>query len=168
VSDTTPSRLALGRFEALLDLHGADLARFPEEERAAAAALLAADPRAQRLHAQALALEAGLSGMAEPEPSAALRRAVAEIPLRHPQPAAGAAPLLPLRWRSAWALVASAALMVALGALSGSMTRGVDLTALAGGSTEVEEVEPGMDDSDPLAELAELAFASDLDDELAP
>ncbi len=165
MTDISPSRLTLERFEELLDLYGADLARFPKEERAAAAALVAADPHAQRLHAQALALEAGLQGMPAPEPSAALRRAVAEIPLRHPQPAAGAASLLPLRWRSAWALFASAALMVALGALSGSLTRDADLTALAAGSAEVE---PGASDSDPLAELAELAFASDLDDELAP
>lgn len=161
----TPTRLALERFEELLDLYGTNLARFPEDERAAAAALLAANEDAQRLHAQALALEAGLQAMAAPEPSAALRRAVAEIPLRNPQPTAGAASIWPLRWRSAWALFASAAVIVALGAVSGSMSRDVDLVALTG---DRGEIEAAADEPDALDDLAELAFASNLDDELAP
>jgi hypothetical protein len=161
----TPSRLALGRFEELLDLYGTDLARFPEDERAAASALLAADAGAQRLHAQALALESGLQGMSAPEPSAALRRAVAEIPLRHPQQTAASATLWPLRWGSAWALFASAAVMVMLGALSGSMSRDVDFAELTGAGTENDA---SADERETIDELAELAFASDLDDELAP
>jgi anti-sigma factor RsiW len=156
-------KLTLERFEQLLDRHGAELDRFPERDRAAAAELLAADPEARRLHAQAAALEAGLRGLPAPEPSAALRRAVAEIPLRNPQPAPGVPSLSRLPPRRVFALFASAALMVALGALSATLTGpDPDLSPLA---AESEQDEPADDDLDI---LTELAFASELDDELAP
>ncbi len=157
------SPMDLARFEQLLDQHGADVARFPERERSAASALLAADPRARRLLAQAEALERGLQSMTTPEPSAALRRAVAEIPLRHPQPAPAAAAFGWLPLRSAWALAASAALMLALGALSGALASDLDLSLQAEATQLALEPE-----DDALTELSELAFAAELDEELVP
>jgi hypothetical protein len=158
----TPN-MELARFEALLDQRGADLARFPEPERAAAAALLARDPRARGMLAQADAIERGLLGMAAPEPSAALRRAVAEIPLRHPQPEPMAAALSWLPLRSLWALVASGALMLALGALSGVWASDLDLSL-----QDAEQVQAEQTEDDALTELSELAFAAELDEELSP
>jgi len=157
------SDMELAGFEQLLDQHGADLGRFPEHERSAAAALLAADPRARRMLAQAEALERGLQSMTAPEPSAALRRAVAEIPLRHPQPAPAAAAFGWLPLRSAWVLTASAALMLALGALSGALAGDLDLSLQAETTQLADEPE-----DDALSELSELAFADELDQELVP
>jgi hypothetical protein len=156
-----PKTLTLARFEQLLDQCGADLTRFPERERAAAAALLAEDPRAQQLLAQAVLVERGLQSLPTPEPSAALRRAVAEIPLRH---SPREAPPLRLPLRSFAALFASAALIVALGALSGAWAsdRGP-----ATQTAQRVEAEDGAE-VDALTELTELAFAAELDEELSP
>jgi hypothetical protein len=163
VNDRDPDK-DLSRLQQLLDLHGADLARFPEHERIAATALLAADPRAQRMVAEAVALANALAAIEAPQPSAALRRAVAEIPLRHPlgEDARAAFGWLPLR--SAWALLASAALIMALGALTGAAVDGIDV------GVAVQSAEPvGLTgDEDTLGDLTELAFASELDRELAP
>jgi hypothetical protein len=116
-----------------------------------------------------------LSSLPTPEPSAALRRAVAEIPLRHPQRAPwffGPAPAwLPFRSLAAAALVAVAVL--ALGALAGlygddelvagSADRASD-GATAGAGADAGETER----VDEIGELATLAFADDLDTELEP
>jgi hypothetical protein len=50
--------MTLGRFQHLLDVHGADLARWPQPLRAAAERLLAADDTAPAALAQARALDA--------------------------------------------------------------------------------------------------------------
>jgi hypothetical protein len=154
--------MALSRLQALLDVHGSDLARFPEPERSAARALLAADERAARMLAEAEALHGALAGLPPPEPSAALRRAVAEIPLRHPQLEGARSAFAWLPLRSAWALCASAALIVALGALTGALADGLDVSL-----SPEPQVEPAEED-DALTELSELAFAAELADELAP
>jgi hypothetical protein len=174
--------LTCARFEQLLDQLGADLARWPEPERAAAIALLGADARARELLAQAEALETGLRGLPAPEPSAALRRAIAEIPLRHPQPAATDAAFAWLPLRSALSLFATAALMVALGGISGALATDLDLSLRttaqvesgAGAGDRDDAASDGYDadaDDDALAELValtELAFADELDKELLP
>ena len=56
-------------------------------------------------------------------------------------------------------------MIVALGAVSGSMSRDVDLVALTG---DRGEIEAAADEPDAIDDLAELAFASNLDDELVP
>ena len=65
-------------FEALLDRHGAKRERWPDAERALAATLLATSPAAQRLLAEALALEDALDvwGRA-PQPFGLATRVVA-------------------------------------------------------------------------------------------
>jgi anti-sigma factor RsiW len=50
--------MTLARFQHLLDVHGADLARWPQAQRAAADRLLAADPAAAAALARARALDA--------------------------------------------------------------------------------------------------------------
>lgn len=104
-----------------------------------------------------------LSALPAPEPSAALRRAVAEIPLRHPQRARGlfgpAPTWFPLRSFARAALLAAVAL--ALGALAGLLTDD-DVTASTTIATDTTLA------SDESGELAALVFADDLDAELEP
>jgi anti-sigma factor RsiW len=157
----TPKPLALARLEALLELHGADPARFPDAEREAVRSLIARDPQAARLFAEAQALDRALASVRAPVPSAALRRAVAEIPLRHPQPQAALWPFRPM-----WAFALAATFMFALGVTSGAFVGGFDATpeeltaSAADSSDELED--------DDLALVAELAFAAPLEEELAP
>jgi hypothetical protein len=91
------------------------------------------------------------------QPSAALRRAVAEIPLRHPRAASSRAwgwPAYVLRY----ALLAALA-SIAVGAWLGSQADVLPEVAL-GDDTQT--------DDEAWDELALLAFADDLDAELAP
>lgn len=89
----------LALLAALLETYGGDPSRWPEERRTDAERLIAEDAEAERMSQDAQALDAMLSSAAEVEPSAALRRSVAEIPLRHPRQdglaAAGWRALLP-------------------------------------------------------------------------
>jgi hypothetical protein len=64
--------VTLKRFKQLLDAYGADLARWPVGERAAARALLAADPRARQARETTAELDAFLDRYA-PEPASAAR-----------------------------------------------------------------------------------------------
>ncbi|WEK58317.1 MAG: hypothetical protein P0Y52_01905 [Candidatus Brevundimonas phytovorans] len=64
------------RFEHLADAYGGDLRRWPEGEREAARALLARDPRAAGLLAEADGLDALLDAAPRPAASHALREAV--------------------------------------------------------------------------------------------
>lgn len=159
----TRKQLELARFEELLDRYGADPMRFPEIERAAVLALLARDAGARQLLAEAVALERVLASMQSVEPSAALRRAVAEIPLRNPRPAFEQAfGFLPLR--SVWALFSCAALIMALGAASGAWAEARVLSFEDGAAPSAEV----SSDDEALAEWTELAFAVELERELAP
>jgi hypothetical protein len=117
-----------------------------------------------------------LSSLPAPEPSAALRRAVAEIPLRHPRRAPGffgpAPSWFPFRSFARATLLAAAVL--ALGALAGVYTDD-DVVASTpdsprSGSRTVEEADMigDLGVSDELGELALLAFADGLDAELDP
>ncbi|MBI3517071.1 MAG: hypothetical protein HY060_23820 [Proteobacteria bacterium] len=64
--------MTLKRFKQLLDTYGADLARWPVEERRAARALVAADPRARQARDETAELDAFLDRYA-PEPASAAR-----------------------------------------------------------------------------------------------
>jgi hypothetical protein len=92
-------------------------------------------------------LEVLLDAIPEPVPSAALRRAVAEIPLRHPQHSPAAAPWL---LRTVWRAVLSAALVTAVGVFAGAWT------------ADMEEGEGGW------SALSSLTLAMPLDEELVP
>jgi anti-sigma factor RsiW len=54
--------MTLARFEHILDIHGADLARWPQADRHAADRLLASDPAAAAVLARARGLDALISG----------------------------------------------------------------------------------------------------------
>ncbi len=71
-------RMDIARFEAVVAAYGATPSRWPAEERAAAEALAAADPRAAALLAEADSIDAALFAHAVPEPSHALRAMVIE------------------------------------------------------------------------------------------
>lgn len=67
--------MSIERFETLCDAYGGDCALWPVSAQTGAAALLARDPRAARLLAEAAALDAGLSAAlaaTAPRPSDAL------------------------------------------------------------------------------------------------
>lgn len=64
------------RFDYLADAYGGDLRRWPEAEREAARALVAADPRTAALLREADGLDALLDAAPRPTPSHALREAV--------------------------------------------------------------------------------------------
>lgn len=115
----THHALDRARFDVLLDAYGADPERWPEEERAAALALLQRDPEARGLRAQAARLDA-LLAVAEPaKPSPAL---VARILAAAPSPAgAKRRPLSFLRIPKAahaWRYVAAVAPLTAAAAVA--------------------------------------------------
>jgi hypothetical protein len=67
---TEPSSFDLARFEQLLDVHGAKLARWPEELRPQASELLASSAEAQLAWSQAARVEALLDAVPDLLPSA--------------------------------------------------------------------------------------------------
>jgi hypothetical protein len=83
--------MTLGRFQHLLDVHGADLARWPQSQRAAAERLLATDGLATTALAQARAMDALIAreAPAQPDATGILRRLAAR-------------PLPPQRRRFLW------------------------------------------------------------------
>ncbi|MBB5014680.1 hypothetical protein [Rehaibacterium terrae] len=127
---TTP--LSPQRFADLLAAHGADPRRWPQAERAAALALLAASPEARRQQHEAARLDALLDAWQPPAPSPDLRlRLLHAMPL--PQRAES---LLHRLWRElgGWRLAAPAlagalALGIAIGVLLPAMEAGDDLLA---------------------------------------
>lgn len=98
-----------------------------------------------------------LDALPDPQPSAALLRAVAEIPLRHPQPSwhpqHGFAEGAWWPFRSAGRLGLSLVLIALLGALTG---------------LNVDDESSAYDAADDFGELSALGLAADLDQELAP
>lgn len=117
--------MTLARFERLLDAHGADLARWPQGQRAAAERLLAADPGATAALAQARALDALMAR----EPAAAdaqAARIVQAIEARRLPPQRRRflwrrwpAELLNLDFTPAWPRLAALAGVAALGFVIG-------------------------------------------------
>jgi hypothetical protein len=111
-----------------------------------------------------LELDEAMKSLKEPVPSAELRRAVAEIPLRHPRPERERVPWLPVR--TVWALAACGVLAVALGALSRTWLGDVEIAF-----DEQPAVRAAGSDADydeELLDATELAFAETLDEELLP
>lgn len=64
------------RFREILDAHGGDPRRWPEAERAAAAAFLRDHPQAEEWRAEAAALDAMLDAAPAPPPSDLLARRI--------------------------------------------------------------------------------------------
>jgi len=95
------------------------------------------------------------------EPSAALRRVVAEIPLRHPRPHGAAE-----RGFALPGYVMGLGLIAALAALSVGAWVGSQAGVLADVAV-VDDADAGQVDA-AWEELAVLAFADELDEELAP
>jgi hypothetical protein len=96
-----------------------------------------------------------LDALPAPQPSAALLRAVAEIPLRNPKPAPrfGFGAWSPLRSGSRVAL--SMVVIALLGALSGGLSADDDDAGV-------------YDGTDDWSDLSALSLATDLDQELEP
>jgi hypothetical protein len=116
--------MTITRFQHLLDVHGADLARWPQPQRAAAERLLATDGTAVAARAQARALDA-LIARETPTPAdaAGVLRALAARPLP-PQRRRflwrqWPSELLTLDFVPAWPRVAALAGVAALGFIIG-------------------------------------------------
>jgi hypothetical protein len=110
--------LALEAFEELLDVHGADLARWPAEQRNRAERLLASSAAAQQLLARAARVAALLDALPDMLPSAELSARIAALPVRHPRRGGSAwwpfgNPLAPVL---AWGAAAAFGLFVGSGA----------------------------------------------------
>jgi len=112
VSPPVSHPLTAERFRALLETYGSRVASWPVEVQAPAQVFIATSPQAAQWLAQQRELDVWLDSATGVEPSPALLRRIAEIPLRHPQVSWWA------RWnpRSAIAALTAAA---ALGVLAG-------------------------------------------------
>ncbi|MFN3352434.1 MAG: hypothetical protein ACK4Z5_02405 [Brevundimonas sp.] len=108
------------RLSELADAYGADWRRWPEVERDAARALLAADPALERLLFEARGLDAMLEAAPRPDVSAALRARIIEAA---PKPRAGLFAWLPRPTgaapRAVWLSGAGMAAAVCAGLLLG-------------------------------------------------
>ena len=82
---TRSKNLSAQRVKALLESYGHNMARFPEDEREAAADLIAQTPELAELAAHTQHLDRLLDASVIQEPSADLMRRVAEVPLRYPR-----------------------------------------------------------------------------------
>jgi hypothetical protein len=135
------------RFRALAAAYGSDLARWPEEEQAAARTLLDASSDARALLLQERGLDELLAAAPDREPSADLLRRVAEIPARHAPSAS---------W-SLWPFGRVRTLVAALGAAAA-------MGVAAGAAL------PERDDGDQagLEELSEMALSVDISREISP
>ena len=151
---TDSNSLDLTRFQQLLDVHGAELALWPEPLQAAARQLLAASPSAREAHQQALRLAVLLDAAPEILPSAELLARLAALPAR--QPRGGAAwwpfgsPVAPLM---GWAAAAAFGLLV-----GSSSIPLLDAPAELDGAVSAEaEGSPGQGAESGASEAAPLA-----------
>jgi hypothetical protein len=129
--------MTLARFTELLDAYGARPAHWPESDRAAAEALLAAGGEAARVFAEAEALDGVLDAYQVAEVSPRLRARVLEVP------AAADRGKRRFGWRLAWAVAFSCFIGVASGALTAP--------------------DESVAEEDEWAELTEVSFYADLD-----
>ena len=120
----TEKLVTIGRLNALLDAYGAAPECWPEEERAAAAALIETSPEARMLVEEAVTLDALLDKIPEPEVSAALMSRVRSMALpivavKSDGPFARLADLLrpqtPRAWRGAVAMAAVLGMVAGVG-----------------------------------------------------
>ena len=155
--------LDLERFEELLDVHGADLGRWPEGLRESARELLHGSVPAQLAWSRAERLAAVLDAAPDVLPSAALSARIAALPARHAQgwawwPFGNAlAPLL------AWGAAAGFGLLVGSGVVPGF--DGSDLGSL-NTSGEPAASEPAESAARESAALAPKPAEPDSGDEL--
>lgn len=163
----------LDRFERNLDTYGADLELWPAGEKEAGLLALQSSERARMLHAEALELADVLLQVdraREPvEPSAALLRNLAEIPLRHPRrkPEGRGMGWWPFTrsYGSALVLAAVAVLGVIVGRVAPETwgdEPSVPAWAALAGEDEAEEL--GWTSED-VEELSALAFGFDLEED---
>jgi len=138
------------RFRTLAMSYGANIARWPADDRQAAEAFLAQSPDAARWLDEQRQLDDQLDSVAQEEPSAHLLRSVAEIPLRHGTSRERLAWWPFARLRAAIAMAAAAAIM---GAAAGMVTPE---------RAQIPDADQNWDD------LSSLAFALDLSEELSP
>jgi len=115
---TDSNSLDLARFEQLLDVHGAELARWPEALQGPARQLLATTPAAREARERALQMDALLDAVPEILPSAELLSRIASLPARHPRGWAAwwpfGSPVAPLM---GWAAAAAFGLLVGSGSI---------------------------------------------------
>jgi hypothetical protein len=137
--------MTLKRFKQLLDAYGADLARWPVGERAAARTLIAADPRARQAREETAELDAFLDRYA-PEPASAAR-VVAGLRALPPAVSDWRAALAELWWDvRALPRVPTMVAVVLLGLLAGFTS--IDLAVGAPGRADLSALlfEPGPSD----------------------
>jgi hypothetical protein len=119
--------MTLARFRHLLDVHGADLARWPQPQRAAAERLLATDRTATSALAQARALDALIAREAPADATGVLRALAArQLPPQRRRFLWRRWPseLLTLDFVPAWPRVAALAGVAALGFVIGLVDLG--------------------------------------------
>lgn len=161
MSDQGPAGpMTVTRFAAILDAYGSAARRWPEAERAAAEALLAASPEARGLLAEATRLDRVLSAATAPEPSAALRAAILQAV---PKQAAAGRPSFAEIGRGLWQSLAG----VLTGELGGLRPAGAVLGAalvlgvIAGGALESRTGSSTSAASAPTLDLVQLALFDD-------
>jgi hypothetical protein len=176
---THDNSLDLTSFEALLDVHGAELGRWPDALRQPAERLLADSEPARAAQARARRLSALLDAAPEVLPSAALLARIAALPIRHPRQSWGARwwpfgnPMAPLL---AWSAAAMLGLFLGNGVLApdtlsdgqASSELRTDVSDVATPrSTSVEVRSADLAQSDDLGDLSELVLGGNwgLEDE---
>lgn len=139
------------RFETLAEAWGGDVARWPDADREAAAALMAADPAwAEAILARAGELDTTLAAYdAPPIPAGLADRIIADAP-RAPPP--------PPRWMG-WLLPAGMGVGLAAACAAG-VVMGVVVSAPA------DPYAAGPDDQDAIVATAEDDFSFDFDEEI--
>ncbi len=141
--------MTLERFAQLLDIHGADPARFPEAERAAAERLLALSAEARSALEEAQLLDGALGSVESVEPTPELAKRIVAIPAQHPREGAGWP--FATHYRPALAMVAAALLGIGVGLSDVEPSNGAQSDELS--ASDVEE-------------LTELALSGDTGDTL--
>jgi len=173
--------LELDRFEQLLDVHGADLERWPEPLRRGARELLASSSDAQQVWTRAERLAALLDAVPDVVPSAELSARIAALPVRRPQGWAAwwpfGNPVAPL---FAWGAAAAFGLFIGSGVLpdldlasdvgsgaSIAVQRGAEDSAVGdAASLDAASNDSGSDEADDWSELElALGWGSEWEDE---
>ena len=83
---STIERLDFAAFERLLEIHGSNIARWPEASREPLRRLLDGSDAARARWADAARLDALLAALPDVEPAPDLMARIASLPARHPRP----------------------------------------------------------------------------------
>jgi hypothetical protein len=150
-------QMKLDRYLQLLEAYGADLKRWPPEDRPGAERLFEASEQARRAHREARALDGLLDQVLSAEPSDILKARIHRIPeLAHRPGVRTASSSLRRIFAPMVGLAAAALLGIAVGSFAYEPPVG---------QQSVGTAEMTSEDWD---ELTELAFASNLDSEELP